>query len=169
MNTWVKKLPAVAIILAMAIALSPVAAAHALAASTGAVNGYVKSGATGSGLAGVKVRVFDMKTAELVAEIATTDDGALVFSEIPFGLYQITVIAPEGYASTAGPLVSLTEANPEATVAFDLAPLPNAPVAQNQFTFPWWAIFALGGAAAAITAAALALNNGSPDVPVGTG
>lgn len=169
MSNWAKKLPAVAIILAAIIAFSPVATAYALGAPAGAVNGYVKSAMNGAAMSNVKVRVFDMNTAEFVAEVTTNDDGALNLNELPLGLYQITVVAPEGYAAAAGPLVSLTEENPEATVAFNLETLPGAAPAQQFGGFPWWAFFAIGGGIAGITIAALALNNGTPDVPVGTG
>jgi len=138
MSNWVKKVPALAVAVVLSIALLPAAQAYAIGASTGVVTGHVKSSVTGTAIANVKVRVFDMETAELVAEASTDDQGSLDLSALPFGLFQVTVVAPEGYASAAGPLVSLTEDHPEATVAFDLELLPNtanAPVQGGGFTF----------------------------------
>ena len=168
MNTWVKKLPGVAITLAFAIALAPVvpAYAYALSAATGSVTGSVKAAHTGLALANVTVRVFDMDTAEFVAEAVTNDEGVLDLSDLPFGLYQVTVVPPEGYASAAGPLVHLSEENAEATVGFNLEPLPNAPAAAFVGGWPLWAILAALFGAAAVGAG---IYYGVKDDTVGTG
>ena len=159
---------AVAILLAATLALSPLAAATALAAPAGAVKGSVKSAMTGSAMSGVKVRVFDMNRAEFVAEAVTGEDGSLSFAELPFGLYQITVVAPEGYASAAGPLIHLRADYPAATVGFNLEALPNAPAALQLGVFPWWAFLAIGGGVATLTTTAIVSMNDAPNVPVGT-
>lgn len=168
MSTWVKKLPAVAITVALMIALSPVSAAFALSASTGSVNGFVKSANNGNALANVKVRVFDMNSSELVTEMVTTDEGALDFSELPFGLYQVTVVPPAGYAAAAGPLVNLTDEAPDATVGFNLEALPGTPTSAQAGGFPLLGILAIIGAGVGVTLAAIAVKDGEPDVPVGT-
>ena len=152
MSAWVKKLPVVAITLALTIALTPAAAAYAFGVSTGAVNGVVKSANTGAALADVTVRVFDMNDAKLVAEAVTDEQGAITLAELPLGLYQVTVIAPDGYAGAAGPLVHLTADDPEASVAFNLEARPGTQVAAGGggllalFTNP----FVLAGIAGAI-------------------
>jgi hypothetical protein len=168
MSAWARKLPAVAILLAVTIAFAPVATAYAVTAPLGSVRGFVKAAATGTGLSQVKVRVFDMNTAEFIAEAVTDEEGKLNLAELPLGLYQVTVVPPEGYAPAAGPLVHLSDENLEATVDFNLEELPNAPVAQQRRGIPVWAIFTLIGSAAAITAAALTISGAEPDVPVGT-
>ena len=169
MSTWVKKLRAVAILLAVTIALSPVAAAYPQSAPLGTVNGYVKSAMTGAALSDVTVRVFDMNTAEVVAEVVTSTTGTLELAELPFGLYQITVVAPVGYVSAAGPLVSLNAEHREATVGFNLEALPGAAAPAQRFEIPWWGFVVAGAAVLAVTATAFAMGDDEPGPPVGTG
>jgi hypothetical protein len=161
MNKWANKLSVVAIILAVTIALSPVATAYALAASTGAVMGSVRSANTGVALANVTVRVFDMNTAEYVSEVVTNDEGVLDLSELPFGLYQITAVAPEGYLAGAGPLVSLNEENPAATVEFALEAAPGTAAPAAQFG-GGLGLLLIGGAIIGVTTGIIIAVTGTP-------
>jgi hypothetical protein len=113
----------VALALSVILGILPVAQANAMArATTGIVNGAVVAADSGLPLTGVLVRVVNMDSAETIAEAKTSDDGKVDFSEVPFGLYQVSIIAPAGYAATAGPLVFLDEENSESLVNFALVP-----------------------------------------------
>lgn len=164
MSTWAKKLPAVAITLAMVIALSPVATAYALSASTGAVKGLVRSANTGVLLANVTVRVFDMNTAEMVAEGLTSDEGLAELGDIPLGLYQVTVVAPEGYVSAGGPLVFFDEENTLADLDFALEAVPAtaAPRAVSS-TMVYWILIA--GVATVVTFAVWKATDSNEQLP----
>jgi hypothetical protein len=151
MSAWARKLPAVAILLAVTIAFAPVATAYAVIAPLGSVKGFVKAAGTGTALSEVKVRVFDINTAELIAEAVTDDEGKLSLAELPMGLYQVTVVPPEGYAPAAGPLVHLSDENLEATVDFNLEALPNAPVAAQMSGGKWVLVFLIIGGLAVAT------------------
>jgi hypothetical protein len=121
-------------------------------ATTGVVNSAVVAAESGLPLTGVMVRVVDMNSAETVAEAMTSEDGRVDFGEVPFGLYQVSVVAPEGYAGSAGPLVYLDEDNAESMVSFALEPLPAAPAAQQSRGMSLLAWLAIIGGAAVVTA-----------------
>ncbi len=149
MHREVMNMKGVALALSMMLLILPVAQANAMArATTGIVNSAVVAAESGLPLTGVMVRVVDMNSAETIAEAMTSDEGTVDFSDVPFGLYQVSVIAPAGYAGSAGPLVFLDEDNSESTVNFVLEPLPAAPAAQNwkgrSAAFWWGTIGAIG-------------------------
>jgi len=130
MRRAVMNMKGVALALSVMLLILPVAQANAMArATTGIVNSAVVAAESGLPLTGVMVRVVNMDSAETIAEAMTSDEGTVDFSEVPFGLYQVSVIAPAGYAGSAGPLVFLDEDNSESTVNFALEPLPAAPAA----------------------------------------
>ena len=147
----------IAIILAITVATLLVPTAHARMAFTGSVKGLVRSTGTNTALSGVTVRVLDAATNGLVAEARTDEDGVLVFEELPFGRYQVMVVAPEGYAPPAGHAVELSDDAPVVTVDFDLEPLPDAP--RQSRRFPLWAVFAVIGSLAAVVAGAVILGH----------
>ena len=161
MDNLVKKLPAIAILLILSIVLLPLTSAYAFSAAVGSVRSAVTIAGTNDPLVGVTIKVLDMKTAETVAEARTTDKGVAEIGDLPLGLYQVTVVAPEGYASTAGPLVFFDEENTSATLNFVLEPLPNAPAAAFVGRFPIWALLALIGAGVGV-AAAVIVATGTP-------
>jgi len=143
----------VALALSVMLVIVPVAQAHAMVrATTGVVNSAVVAAESGLPLTGVLVRVIDMDSAETIAEAMTSDEGTVDFGEVPFGLYQVSVIAPEGYAGSAGPLVFLDEDNSESMVNFALEPLPAAPAAAQSGGMSLLAWLAIIGGAAAVTA-----------------
>ena len=119
--------PSVVIALCAITAVQPITSAFALSAATGAFTGAVTAADTGGPLAGVTLKILDLKTAETLAELLTTEEGIAELGEIPFGLYQVSVTAPEGYVSAAGPLIYLDEDNATASVNFALEPMPTAP------------------------------------------
>jgi hypothetical protein len=142
----------IALALSAMLVVVRVAQAHAMArATTGVVNSAVVAAESGLPLTGVVVRVVDMNSAETVAESVTSEDGRVDFSEVPFGLYQVSVVAPEGYAGSAGPLVYLDEDNAESMVSFALEPLLAALAAQQSrgMSLLAWLLLLGGGAAAA--------------------
>jgi hypothetical protein len=145
-----KSLPGVALTLVVFVALLPVNSAFAMSNASGVVHSAVTIAGTNDPLVGVTIKVVDMKTAETVAEGSTTDEGLADISNIPLGLYQVTVVAPEGYASAAGPLVFFDEDNTAANLSFALEPLPSAPPAGAILGWPIWAILLLLGGAAVV-------------------
>lgn len=84
------------------------------------VSSVVVYAQTGEPAAEVTVRVIDMGTAETVLSAVTSEEGTVEFLELPFGLYQVSVAAPEGFADAAGPLVYLLPETPAATVKIAL-------------------------------------------------
>ena len=156
-----KDLPGVALALAVVVALIPVNSAFAVLAATGAVHSAVTIAGTDAPLAGVTIKVLDMKTAEMVAEARTSDKGLAEIGEIPLGLYQVTVIAPEGYASTAGPLVFFDEENTLATLEFALEPVASGTFAAQAGSLPIWVLIAIIGGGAAGVAALIAATGGT--------
>ena len=158
-----KDLPGVALALAVVVALIPVNSAFAVLAATGAVHSAVTVAGTDAPLAGVTIKVLDMKTAEMVAEARTSDKGLAEIGEIPLGLYQVTVVAPEGYASTAGPLVFFDEENTLATLEFALEPLSSgtSAAAAQAGGIPIWALIAIVGGGAVAIGAVIAASGGS--------
>ncbi len=138
----------VALALSVVLAILPVAQANAMArATTGIVNSAVVAADSGLPLTGVIVRVINMDSAETIAEAMTSDEGTVGFGEVPFGLYQVSVIAPAGYAASAGPLVFLDEENSESLVNFALE--PTAPAAAGAALSKRGLLFLFLGAAAA--------------------
>ncbi|MFQ5744360.1 MAG: prealbumin-like fold domain-containing protein [Acidobacteriota bacterium] len=156
-GSWVKNLPGLVLVLSALIVLLPVNTAHAFnRASAGVVHSMVVAGESGRALAGVTIKVLDMESAETVAEAVTSKEGTVEFGDLPYGLYQVSVAAPEGYAGAAGPLVYLDGDNPSRSVNFSLEPLPAAPAAAAGGGFPVWAtILIIAGSA---TAAGLIIN-----------
>jgi len=170
MNQWVRKLSPLTIILAVAVALLPVAPVYARAAAEGSLSGYVRTADTGQPMAGVTIRIFDMASAAFVTKTVTNDKGVIELAELELGLYQITVVAPDGYVSAAGPLVHLTSENPAGTVDFSLEPGPNAPAASQAGGISLALMLGMIGAAAAVTVGLVATNGDDTNVnpPGGT-
>lgn len=156
-NSWTKNLPGVALTLAVLVALIPVNSAFAMRPVTGAVHSTVTVAGTTDPLAGVTIKVLDMNTAETVAEAQTTQKGIAEIAELPLGLYQVTVVAPEGYASTAGPLVFFDPENTAANLNFALEPLPSAPAGGVLGGGALGAIIGLAAIAGVVTAVAIAV------------
>ena len=156
-RTWVHDVPGVPIALSLLIALTPVSYAHALShAVDGEVHGSVVAAETGMPLAGVVVRILDMETAEFIAEAVTSEEGKVEIGELPFGLYQVSVVAPESYLAAAGPLVFLDGANPTTSVNFALELAADTPQAQAAAGFLTSAI-GLVTIAVAVTALTIAI------------
>lgn len=97
--------------------LGPVSANERPATRVSSVVVYAQ---TGEPAVEVTVRVIDMGTAETVLSALTSEEGTVEFLELPFGLYQVSVAAPEGFADAAGPLVYLLPETPAATVEIAL-------------------------------------------------
>jgi len=97
--------------------LGPVSANERPATRVSSVVVYAQ---TGEPAVEVTVRVIDMGTAETVLSAVTSEEGTVEFLELPFGLYQVSVAAPEGFADAAGPLVYLLPETPAATVKIAL-------------------------------------------------
>ncbi len=97
--------------------LGPVSAEERPATRIRSVVAYAQ---TGEPAAEVTVRVIDMGTAETVLSAITSEEGTVEFLDLPFGLYQVSVAAPEGFADAAGPLVYLLPEAPAATVEIAL-------------------------------------------------
>jgi len=97
--------------------LGPVSANERPATRVSSVVVYAQ---TGEPAVEVTVRVIDMGTAETVLSAVTSEEGTVEFLELPFGLYQVSVAAPEGFADAAGPLVYLLPETPAATVEIAL-------------------------------------------------
>lgn len=147
--------------LSIALVFLPIQFAHARTAETGSVQATVHAAASGDVLSGVKVRVVDMDTAETVAEASTSDEGLAKIPEIPFGLYQVSVEAPEGYAGTAGPLVFLNAESPATSLNFSLERLLQEDDDDDGGGLPVWAwLVLLGGAG---VAAGLIINEVTKD------
>ena len=102
---WDHRLPPLAIALSLLIALAPITPALAQnQVATGTINGTVVSAETGEILDGVVVRVLDMDRAEYIAQTVTAEDGSWQIDNLPRGrLLQVSVVAPEGYVTGAGP------------------------------------------------------------------
>ena len=112
-----------AIALSGLIVLMPVTSAQALGpAGSGAVKTLVVAADSGEPLVGVTVTLVDMESAETIAEVVTSEKGTGQVGELPFGLYQVSVVGAEGFVAAAGPLVYLDAENPSATVRFALQP-----------------------------------------------
>ena len=161
-RSWAFRLPGLAIALAGLIVLLPVTSAQAVGrASIGAVKTLVVAADSGEPLAGVTVTFVDMESAETVAEAVTSEEGTGQASDLPFGLYQVSVVGAEGFAAAAGPLVYLDAENPSATVR--LALVPQRPPQAGPPRVPPGLLVAIGVAAAS----ALPVLKQVP--PVGTG
>jgi len=152
MRRTVMNMKGVALALSAIMVILPVAQANAMArATTGIVASAVVAADSGLPLTGVMVRVLDMKSAETIAEAMTSDEGTVDFSEVPFGLYQVSVIAPAGYAASAGPLVFLDEENSESLVNFALEPAAAQTAGQKKwYKGAWWIWVVIAGAAAGV-------------------
>jgi len=122
-KTKLCEIPELALALSAILLLLPftATAAHPAAEDT-VVSGTVTTAITGEPLADVAIRVFDMATAELAAEERTSDEGTVRFTGLPFGLYQVSAEAPEGYIAVPGPLVFLGAERPGASVNLVLEP-----------------------------------------------
>ena len=97
--------------------LGPVSAEERPATRIRSVVAYAQ---TGEPAAEVTVRVIDMGTAETVLSAITSEEGTVEFLELPFGLYQVSVKGPEGFADAAGPLVYLVPETSTAAVEIEL-------------------------------------------------
>ena len=121
-RSWVSLLPGLAMLSSLIVHV-PVTSAQALGeASSGTVETLVVTADSGEPLAGVTVTFVAMESGETVAEAVTSEEGTGQVSELPFGLYQVSVVRVEGFAGAAGPLVYLDAENPSATVRLALEP-----------------------------------------------
>lgn len=133
--------------------LGPVSANERPATRVSSVVVYAQ---TGEPAAEVTVRVIDMGTAETVLSAVTSEEGTVEFLELPFGLYQVSVAAPEGFADAAGPLVYLLPETPAATVKIALETIQDQDekrMAAGGLALLPFIIGAVGGAGALAVAA----------------
>ena len=119
-GSWPHRLPVLAVGLAAAVALLPLGPVSAKERPATRVRSVVVYAQTGEPAAEVTVRLTDMVTAEPILSEITSEEGIVEFVELPFGLYQVSVEAPEGFADAAGPLVYLVPETPTATVKIAL-------------------------------------------------
>ena len=149
------RLRGLAIALSGLIVLMPVTSAQALGPSgNGAVKTLVVAADSGEPLVGVTVTLVYMENAETIAEMVTSKKGTGQVGELPLGLYQVSVVRPDGFAGAAGPLVHLDAENPSATVRFVLEP-QRPPHAVGPPQLPPGLLVALLGVAAASALAVL--------------
>lgn len=162
-KTGVLKSRALTLLLAALVLFLPVLSAHALAQAGGIVAVSVIAADVRGPLAEVPVRLLDMETAEQVGETVTSEDGKAAFEDVPFGLYQVSVVAPEGYADAAGPLALLREDRTVATVEIVLSPAEQqSPSAPRVGGVPLWLTLAI--VAAAAVAAIVVLDRVGEDI-----
>jgi len=106
--------------LAAAVALLPFGPVSAKERPATLVRSVVVYAQTGEPAVGVTVRIINMATAETAFSEITSEKGTVEFLELPFGLYQVSVKGPEGFADAAGPLVYLVPETPTAAVEIEL-------------------------------------------------
>ncbi len=121
-TTSTRSRSAVAICLSLMIVVAPVARAEALTRAAGAIRARVLLADFPVTVVGISVRVVDLDSAELVAEVKTDANGIATLPELPFGTYNVSVDTPVGMISSAAPLIELSAENPTPTVELRLEP-----------------------------------------------
>lgn len=121
-TTWNRSLRGLALSLCFVMVVAPVVRAEAVVASTGILRASVTIAGSHSPAELVTVRVVDLESATEVAIVTTDATGAIVLTDLPFGIYHVSAMAPEGFVATAGPLVTVDATAAAADVAITLAP-----------------------------------------------